>query len=63
MNGRATRAAFEEGVIVYPCQGGVDGEAGDYLLVMPPFTTSESQLSEMAERLGRGLSKLSAITT
>jgi adenosylmethionine-8-amino-7-oxononanoate aminotransferase len=58
MSGRATRAAMDEGVIVYPCQGGVDGDAGDYLLLMPPFTSSRAELVEMATRLGRGLAKL-----
>ena len=58
MSSRATRAAMDEGVIVYPCQGGVDGDAGDYLLLMPPFTSSESELTEMSTRLARALAKL-----
>jgi len=59
MSARATGAAMDEGVIVYPCSGGVDGEAGDYLLLMPPFTSSESELTEMSARLGRALAKRS----
>ena len=42
----ATRAAslcMEEGVIVYPCSGGVDGESGDYLLLMPPYVTDRGR--------------------
>ena len=58
MAARATRLALEEGVIVYPCTGGIDGEAGDYLLLAPPFVTSEDDLERMAERLGRALIRL-----
>ncbi len=55
---RATRLALDEGVIVYPCGGGVDGESGDYLLLAPPFVTSDDDLGQMAERLGRALRRL-----
>lgn len=55
---RATRLALAEGVIVYPCGGGVDGESGDYLLLAPPFVTSDDDLGQMAERLGRALRRL-----
>jgi hypothetical protein len=57
----ATRAAaygLEEGVVVYPCSGGVNGDGGDYLLLMPPFVTSEDDLGRMAERLGKALHRL-----
>ncbi len=56
---RAAAAAMEEGVLVYPCQGGIDGDAGDYLLLMPPFISSEPELAQMSARLGRALAKLS----
>jgi len=55
---RAARLALEEGVIVYPCSGGVDGERGDYLLLAPPFVTSDEDLERMAERTGRALARL-----
>ena len=53
----ATRAAslcMEEGVVVYPCSGGVDGESGDYLLLMPPFVTSEDDLGADGRADGPG---------
>lgn len=56
---RATRLALDEGVIVYPCSGGVDGEAGDYLILAPPFVSSEADLEQMVERTGRALRRLS----
>jgi adenosylmethionine-8-amino-7-oxononanoate aminotransferase len=55
----AARYGMEEGVIVYPCSGGVDGEEGDYLLLMPPFVSSSDELATMAARLGRALRRLS----
>jgi adenosylmethionine-8-amino-7-oxononanoate aminotransferase len=56
---RATEYALQEGVIVYPCNGGVDGESGDYLLLAPPFITAQEDLKLMAEFLGRALMRLS----
>ncbi len=55
----AARYAMEEGVIVYPCSGGVDGEEGDYLLLMPPFVSTAEELAEMVARLRRALQRLS----
>ncbi len=55
---RATRLALDEGVIVYPCSGGVDGEAGDYLILAPPFVSSDDDLEHMVERTGRALRRL-----
>ena len=55
---RATRLALDEGVIVYPCSGGVDGEAGDYLILAPPFVSSDNDLEHMVERTGRALRRL-----
>jgi adenosylmethionine-8-amino-7-oxononanoate aminotransferase len=58
MAGTVTRYARDEGVIVYPCQGGVNGEAGDYILIMPPFVSTDDQIQEMIVRLRRALERL-----
>ena len=63
MSARAASYCLEDGVVVYPCAGGVDGESGDYLLLMPPFVTSVEALDEMAERTGRALGRLHAEMT
>jgi adenosylmethionine-8-amino-7-oxononanoate aminotransferase len=63
ISSRAASYCLEAGVIVYPCAGGVDGDSGDYLLVMPPFVTSEDELDEMATRIGRALIRLSGDLT
>jgi adenosylmethionine-8-amino-7-oxononanoate aminotransferase len=55
---RATQLALAEGVIVYPCSGGVDEQAGDYLLLAPPLVISDEDLERAAERLGRALRRL-----
>ncbi len=59
----AASYAMDEGVIVYACSGGVDGEDGDYLLLMPPFVSTTEELTEMVTRLGRALERLSADLT
>jgi adenosylmethionine-8-amino-7-oxononanoate aminotransferase len=58
MSARAARYALEDGVIVYPCNGGVDGESGDYLLLAPPFVTTEEDLKLMARFLRQALTRL-----
>lgn len=60
-SGVADRAAgfgLDEGVVIYPASGGVDGEAGDYVLLMPPYVTTEPDLRHMCQRVGRALERL-----
>lgn len=45
------RSAFEDGLIIYPCAGNVDGVKGDTILVAPPFNASEAELGELTEKL------------
>jgi adenosylmethionine-8-amino-7-oxononanoate aminotransferase len=45
------RRAFEGGLICYPCSGNVAGGCGDTLVVAPPFNASDSELSELIEKL------------
>jgi adenosylmethionine-8-amino-7-oxononanoate aminotransferase len=61
---RAAAAAMHEGVLVYACRGGAgDGlTAGDTLLLLPPFISTENDLREMAIRLARGLQSLSSLS-
>jgi adenosylmethionine-8-amino-7-oxononanoate aminotransferase len=55
----AAQYGMDDGVIVYPCSGGVQGEEGDYLLLMPPFVSTSEELAMMAARLGSALRRLS----
>ncbi|HZU11807.1 MAG TPA: aspartate aminotransferase family protein [Chloroflexota bacterium] len=52
--GKAETAAREERVLVYAGHG----DPGDYLLLMPPFVSTRSDLEAMAAGVGRGLSRL-----
>jgi adenosylmethionine-8-amino-7-oxononanoate aminotransferase len=49
------RRAFEDGLIVYPCSGNVDGAAGDTLIIAPPYNASDAELAELVEKLARAI--------
>jgi adenosylmethionine-8-amino-7-oxononanoate aminotransferase len=51
--------ALEEGLLVYPGGGALEG-AGDQVLVMPAFVTLPWAFPEIATRLGRALERLEA---
>jgi adenosylmethionine-8-amino-7-oxononanoate aminotransferase len=44
-------AAFDKGLIVYPCTGCADGVAGDLVMVAPPFIITEAQMDEIVHLL------------
>ena len=52
---RLAAAAFDEGLIVWPNAGNVDGRRGDLVLVAPPFTATVAELVEIGHRLDRAL--------
>jgi adenosylmethionine-8-amino-7-oxononanoate aminotransferase len=56
LHAKIRRAAMAEGVMVYPMGGTVDGRCGDHVLLAPPFISSEDELSQIVERLGRAIS-------
>ncbi|MFM7010088.1 MAG: aminotransferase class III-fold pyridoxal phosphate-dependent enzyme, partial [Betaproteobacteria bacterium] len=43
--------AFENGLLVYPMGGTIDGERGDHVLLAPPFITSVSDLDRIVDLL------------
>ena len=43
--------ALENGLMVYPMGGTIDGESGDHVLLAPPFIASEADLAEIVSRL------------
>ncbi|MBU1660700.1 MAG: aspartate aminotransferase family protein [Chloroflexi bacterium] len=47
--------AFQNGLIIYPGSGSVDGERGDHFMLGPPFTISDSQMEEMVDILAISL--------
>ncbi len=55
---RLAAAAFEEGLIVWPNAGNVDGTRGDLVMLAPAFTASEAELAEIGLRLDRALDRV-----
>ncbi len=51
------KAAMAEGLMCYPMGGTVDGEAGDHILLAPPYIIDDSHIGEIIDRLGRALDK------
>ena len=50
---RVMKAGFENGLIVYPTGGNVDGEKGDQLIVAPPYNATRAELDEIVDLLPR----------
>ncbi len=51
VNLQVANRAFQQGLITYPGNGGVDGIHGDHILLAPPFTITEEQIDEMVDIL------------
>jgi adenosylmethionine-8-amino-7-oxononanoate aminotransferase len=52
LHARIKRAAMERGLACYPMGGTVDGQAGDHVLLAPPFIVSLIEVNEIVARLG-----------
>lgn len=48
---RVADAAFDNGLIVYPCTGCADGVAGDLVMIAPPFIITDAQMDEVVRLL------------
>lgn len=55
LHARIKNAAMDEGLIVYPNGGCVDGVHGDHILLAPPYILSEDDVAEIADRLTRAV--------
>lgn len=51
------KAAMEEGLMIYPGSGNVDGTSGAHILLAPPYIYAESNVSELVDKLSRAFSK------
>jgi adenosylmethionine-8-amino-7-oxononanoate aminotransferase len=47
--------AFEDGLIIYPCAGNVDGTDGDTIIIAPPYNASDVELEELVTKLTRAV--------
>ncbi|HEX9464958.1 MAG TPA: aspartate aminotransferase family protein [Alphaproteobacteria bacterium] len=55
LSARIKQQAFQRGLMVYPMGGTIDGRAGDHVLLAPPFIASETDMNEIADRLGEAV--------
>jgi adenosylmethionine-8-amino-7-oxononanoate aminotransferase len=49
--------AFEDGLICFPCAGNVGNGLGDTLIIAPPYTATDGELSELLDRLTRAVAR------
>ncbi|HVF64294.1 MAG TPA: aspartate aminotransferase family protein [Casimicrobiaceae bacterium] len=47
--------ALAHGLVCYPSSGTADGENGDHVLLAPPYIITDSQLTELVDKLDRAL--------
>ncbi|MBV9180941.1 MAG: aspartate aminotransferase family protein [Acidobacteria bacterium] len=59
-SGKVAQAALERGLLVYPVQGCIDGEAGDHILIAPPAVISPEQIAWALEQLASAIEEASA---
>lgn len=52
---RIVKACFNNGLIVYPSSGFIDGVLGDSILISPPFIINEEEMIELAYLLKKSL--------
>ena len=52
------KACFNDGLMVYPMSGTIDGQLGDHALIAPPFIIDESHVAEIAEKLTGALDRV-----
>jgi adenosylmethionine-8-amino-7-oxononanoate aminotransferase len=55
VHARIKAAAMARGLMVYPMGGTIDGNAGDHVLLAPPFVSTPAEIEEIVRRLGEAL--------
>ncbi|PUA34721.1 aspartate aminotransferase family protein [Paenibacillus elgii] len=48
---RVIKRAFDKGLLVYPASGGIDGAAGDAIIVSPPLMITQEQIDSLVSVL------------
>jgi adenosylmethionine-8-amino-7-oxononanoate aminotransferase len=57
---RIRQQAFENGLICYPVGGNVDGINGDVVILAPPYNSSDSELTEMVDKMAASVRQVLA---
>ena len=52
LHARIKAEAMARGLMVYPMGGTIDGQAGDHVLIAPPFITTPAEIDDIVHRLG-----------
>lgn len=55
---RLAEQALNQGLLIYPGAGSIDGIAGDHIIVAPPFTITDSEFAELFTRLQTAIKQL-----
>ena len=55
LHARLKAEAMDRGLLVYPMGGTVDGNAGDHVLLAPPFISTEADIDDIVRLLGESL--------
>jgi adenosylmethionine-8-amino-7-oxononanoate aminotransferase len=55
LHARIKAQAMQNGLMIYPMGGTIDGRAGDHILLAPPFIVTEQQIDEIVDLLGRSI--------
>jgi adenosylmethionine-8-amino-7-oxononanoate aminotransferase len=53
-----SKAAFTNGLIVYPGTGSMDGSQGDHILVAPPFIIEKHEIDKLVSILDQSISEI-----
>jgi adenosylmethionine-8-amino-7-oxononanoate aminotransferase len=62
LHARIKQCAMDNGLLVYPMGGTVDGKHGDHVLVAPPFIVTEADVAKIVELLARSIDEAIAGT-
>ncbi|NLX62123.1 MAG: aspartate aminotransferase family protein [Tissierellia bacterium] len=57
LKGKITVNALDEGLVVYPGGGSVDGVRGDHILLAPPINITKEEVDLLYERLEKAIKK------
>ena len=55
LDGKIKSTAMENGLMVYPNAGTIDGQNGHHILVAPPFICTVDQIDEIVDKLEKSI--------
>jgi adenosylmethionine-8-amino-7-oxononanoate aminotransferase len=58
LHAKVKARAFENGLLVYPMGGTIDGRVGDHVLIAPPFIITPQDVVHIADLLTRSISQV-----